>query len=298
MTRTADRLIVAGCRPGNRKNIRPDCWYDLITRGLENSDLQVEKIATQPGGTIMRYTRPEDAAPSGAPAMAAAAIQPVALPEWLHTPATQERIVDRRLRPSDPAAEDSHRIRPGESIQSRARAMQRGTLVHRLLQSLPDVAAEGRGEAALRYLARKAGDWSEPDRETLAAKMLALIADPRFAPVFAPGSRAEVSIAGRLERPGQPPALVSGQIDRLVVTPREVLIVDYKTNHAPPDAVAGTPAGYVRQLALYRAVLGKLYPQLPVWAALLWTETPELMEISTPALDAQLATIIPGNDRA
>jgi len=298
MTRAADRLIVAGCRPGNRKNIRPDCWYDLITRGLENSDLQVEKIATQPGGTIMRYTRPEDAAPSGAPAMAAAAIQPVALPEWLHTPATQERIVDRRLRPSDPAAEDSHRIRPGESIQSRARAMQRGTLVHRLLQSLPDIAAEGRGEAALRYLARNAGDWSEADRETLAAKMLALIADPRFAPVFAPGSRAEVSIAGRLERPGQPPALVSGQIDRLVVTPREVLIVDYKTNHAPPDAVAGTPAGYVRQLALYRAVLGKLYPQLPVRAALLWTETPELMEISTPALDAQLATIIPGNDRA
>jgi ATP-dependent helicase/nuclease subunit A len=128
--------------------------------------------------------------------------------------------------------------------------------------------------------------------------MLALIGDPRFAPVFAPGSRAEVSIAGRLERPGRPPALVSGQIDRLVVTPAEVLIVDYKTNHAPPDAVAGAPSGYVRQLALYRAVLRKLYPQLPVRAALLWTEIPELMEISTPALDAQLATIVRGDERA
>ena len=85
--------------------------------------------------------------------------------------------------------------------------------------------------------------------------MLALIADPRFAPVFAPGSRAEVSIVGRLERPGRPPALVSGQIDRLVVTPDEVLIVDYKTNHAPPATAGGGAAGYVRQLALYRAVL-------------------------------------------
>ena len=122
--------------------------------------------------------------------------------------------------------------------------------------------------------------------------MLALIGDSRFAPVFAPGSRAEVSIAGRLERPGRPPALVSGQIDRLVVTSGEVLIVDYKTNHAPPVVAAEAPSGYVRQLALYRAVLRKLYPRLPVRAALLWTETPELMEISAPALDAQLASII------
>jgi ATP-dependent helicase/nuclease subunit A len=39
-------------------------------------------------------------------------------------------------------------------------------------------------------------------------------------------------------------------------------------------------------------VLQKLYPGRPVRAALLWTETPELMEISAPALDAQLASII------
>jgi ATP-dependent helicase/nuclease subunit A len=81
---------------------------------------------------------------------------------------------------------------------------------------------------------------------------------------------------------------VSGQIDRLVVTPEEVLIVDFKTNHAPPKTLADAPRGYVRQLALYRGVLRKLYPQRPVRAALLWTETPELMEISAPALDAGL----------
>ena len=82
------------------------------------------------------------------------------------------------------------------------------------------------------------------------------------------------------------------QIDRLVVTSAEVLIVDYKTNHAPPAGEAGAPPSYVRQLALYRAVLGRLYPQRPVRAALLWTETAELMEISAPALEAELASII------
>ena len=128
--------------------------------------------------------------------------------------------------------------------------------------------------------------------------MLALIGDSRFAAVFGAGSRAEVGIVGRLERPGRAPALVSGQIDRLVVTPSEVLIVDYKTNQAPPGAAADAPSGYVRQLALYRAVLQKLYPQRPVRAALLWTETTELMEISAPALDAQLATIIQADVQA
>jgi len=128
--------------------------------------------------------------------------------------------------------------------------------------------------------------------------VLALLADSRFAAVFANGSRAEVSIVGRLERAGGAPALVSGQIDRLVVTPAEVLIVDFKTNHAPPGHAAEAPRGYVRQLALYRAVLGKLYPQRPVRAALLWTETPEFMEISAPALDAELASGFRGDDQA
>jgi ATP-dependent helicase/nuclease subunit A len=44
--------------------------------------------------------------------------------------------------------------------------------------------------------------------------------------------------------------------------------------------------------------LSKLYPQLLVRAALLWTEIPELMEISATALDAQLATIIQGDVQA
>jgi ATP-dependent helicase/nuclease subunit A len=39
-------------------------------------------------------------------------------------------------------------------------------------------------------------------------------------------------------------------------------------------------------------VLAKLYPDRPIRAALLWTETLEMMEISGAALDAELAAII------
>jgi ATP-dependent helicase/nuclease subunit A len=212
------------------------------------------------------------------------------LPEWLRLPAASEQVADRQLRPSDTVDDQRIGIRTSETATLRAAALLRGTLVHRLLQSLPELPSASRLEAAQKYLARNAEGWSEGDRKTLAEKLLALVEDARFAAVFAPGSRAEVSIVGRLDRRGGPPALVSGQIDRLVVTPGEILIVDYKTNHAPPTSMAEAPAAYVRQLALYRAVLAKLYPGRPVRAALLWTEIPDLMEISAPALDAALAS--------
>ena len=289
MTRAADRLIVGGCKPGNMNTVRKFSWYDLIVKGLDRSGLHLQEIET-PEGMVKRYSRVEDmtAAPDAA-VTAPIALPATALPAWLRAPAPPEAPADHLLRPSDPAGGEDHRMRTGESAALRARALLRGTLVHRLLQSLPDIAAERRRDAALGYLARNAGQWTTDDREALAAEVLAVIEDPRFAAVFAAGSRAEVAIVGRLDRPGRPPALVSGQIDRLAVTAAEVLIVDYKTNHAPPRLPAEAPPAYVRQLALYRAVLQKLYPLRPVRAALLWTETADLMEISAPALDAALS---------
>src|SRR3954471_10221011 len=291
MTRAADRLIVGGCLPGNMRSVRPLSWYDLITKGLAGSTLQLQEVETAIG-RVKRYTRLDETAPHATPTAAAAPPAPLVLPNWLLTPAQPELPAESFVRPSDAAQDGSHKVRTAESLTQRAHALQRGTLVHRLLQSLPDIAAERRGEVALAYLARNADGWSEEERQALAESTLALIADARFGPVFAPGSRAEVSIVGRLERPVGRTALVSGQIDRLVVTATEVLIVDFKTNHAPPSRPEEAPRGYVRQLALYRAVLGKLYPQQVVRAALLWTETAELMEISAPALEAELASII------
>jgi ATP-dependent helicase/nuclease subunit A len=297
MTRAADRLVVGGCMPGNMNSVRKFSWYDLIGKGLAGSGLHEQTIET-PDGPIKRYARLEDAgAVLGAPAAPVATVA-AELPIWLRTAAPAESPAGGLLRPSDPSEDLGRRVRTGESLALRARALQRGTLVHRLLQSLPDLTTERRHDAALKYLARNADGWTDGERTTLAEAVLALIGDPRFGQVFGAGSRAEVAIVGRLQRPGRPQALVSGQIDRLVVTPSEVLIVDFKTNQTPPELPADAPAGYILQLALYRAVLRKLYPQLPVRAALLWTETPELMEISAPALDAQLATSIRGDDRA
>jgi ATP-dependent helicase/nuclease subunit A len=297
MTRAADRLIVAGCMPGNRNVLRPLSWYDLIVKGLDASGLHLQNVPP-PDGVVKRYSRLEDVTSDAGFVVPSSPAASIELPAWLRSPAPTTSFPDNFLRPSDPAENEGHSVRTRESRQQRARALQRGTLVHRLLQSLPDIPSERRRNAALNYLARNAGKWADDECDALVGQILALIGDIRFATVFAPGSRAEVSLVGRLDRPERPPVLVSGQIDRLAVTPAEVLIVDYKTNHAPPASVAEAPVAYIRQLALYRAVLAKLYPQRPIRAALLWTETPEMMEIPTPALDAQLAATIQRDDRA
>jgi ATP-dependent helicase/nuclease subunit A len=291
MTRAADRLIVGGCLPGNMRTVRKLSWYDLVDTGLTGSGLEKETIET-PLGKVTRFVRPGDVATLGTPATAVD--HSIALPAWLRVPAPRETVDDDPVRPSGQSAEVGRAVRTGESVQSRALALQRGTLVHRLLQSLPDIAIERRREAALGFMARNASDWTEPNRSALADRVLALITEPRFAPVFAAGSRAEVAIVGKLDRPGRTPALVSGQIDRLVVRPDEVLIVDFKTNQTAPKSAAEAPATYVRQLALYRAVLSRLYPQKPIRAVLLWTEALEYMEISAPALDAALASLHAG----
>ena len=289
MTRAADRLIVAGIKPGNSKNIRQFCWYDLADKGLAVSGLQEEIIETD-DGAIKRYMRPEDSLEAGG-AVADAPDAQRALPAWLRTPLPAQTTASDLLRPSDASDDKARRVKSGESVRQRTLALRRGTLVHRLLQSLPDVAADRQRDAALNFLRRNAGDWTDGEREALATKVVGLIGDVRFAAVFGNGSRAEVPIVGRLTRPDGELTLVSGQIDRLVVTENEILVVDFKTNQIPPDTAAEAPAAYIRQLALYRAILARLYPQRTIRTALLWTETPEFMEISAPALDAALASV-------
>src|SRR5262249_12894379 len=178
MTRAADRLIVGGCLPGNVSSVRKYSWYDLTGKGLENSGLHVQTFEASDGSVVKRYSRPEDAvAVTGAAAgKKAPALE---LPSWLHQAASRGTSAEALLRPSGPAGDEVHLFRNAESVQSRAHARRRGTLVHRLLQSLPDVGSRLQREATLNFLARNAADWSDGERDSLTEQVLSLIGDPR-----------------------------------------------------------------------------------------------------------------------
>ena len=81
------------------------------------------------------------------------------------------------------------------------------------------------------------------------------------------------------------PQVVSGQVDRLVVRPDAVLVVDYKTQRPAPGRPEAVPALYLRQMAVYREILRAIYPGRRVESFLLWTEAPRIMQLSNALLD-------------
>ena len=295
MTRAAERLIVCGCQGRNKVSDR--CWYRLIETALANQPGFAE--VADGDARLWRYRR--TAAADGEPLPAAPGpsrggnLDEPALPSWLTTPVTAAGA-PVSLSPSAaiPEATAASRVaarRSAATLPAQAQARARGTLIHRLLQSLPDIAPDRRPAAAKGFLERAGAQFSATLRELFAANVLAIIDDPQFAALFRPGSRAEVSIVGRLEGVSGATIAVAGQIDRLAVTPDAVLIADYKTNRDAPGTVAEALSqhwNYVGQLALYRAVLGKIHPDRPVRAALVWTEIPALMEIPAAKLDEAL----------
>jgi len=294
MTRAAERLIIGGVMPANRNAPRADWWYQLVTKGLDGAELTKEVIETA-AGKITRFVRPDDVIAMRAgdtEAVAAPVRSEPPLPDWLRKPASPEQKPYETIRPSEPRGFATPVKWSPALAEARRRALHRGTLVHRLLQALPDIAPERRSNIAQDFVARNAKDWTADERTALIERTLALIAQPSFAPLFAPGSRAEVPVVGQLKREGRAPLMVSGQIDRLVVSAAEVVIADFKTNETPPKATADTPKTYLRQMALYAAVMGQLYPGRPIRAALVWTETAEITEIPPETLESQLAAII------
>jgi ATP-dependent helicase/nuclease subunit A len=287
MTRAAERLVVCGFQ-GKVK--RPaGCWYDLVVEGLTgkpgfeeigegDAKMWRYRVAPDSGDTSVVPTLPTPASRHHEPA-------------WLTQPAARETPRAVTLTPSTAYDEASAPAKFSPGGQDARRALERGRLVHRLMQSLPELPASERAGAARRYLERAGGALGQDEPDRLAVQVLELLADRRFAPLFAAGSRAEVPIVGRLHLAGRSDVLVSGQIDRLVVTPEAILIADYKTNRIVPETAEAAPPAYVGQLALYRAVLGKIYAGRNVRAALVWTEGPVLMEFSASALDAALARV-------
>lgn len=296
MTRARQRLVVCGVGGKEKQDgtvsIPDKCWYRLIEDALINTEpspsLQID--AEDGEEKIWRFLKSDPAMGEG-PTGSAERDADAALPDWLGQNASAEppRVVP--LSPSD-AGDEDRSIASVTSGIDRKKAIRRGILIHRLLQSLPDIPTGRRADTVRTYLQRaRRDDFTDIEVDGMAAQIAAILDDARFAPLFASGSRAEVPIVGRLPRQDRAPLPVSGQVDRLIVTPDSILIADYKTNHAPPrgldEALAAYP-NYVLQLALYRALLGTIYPARTVRAAIVWTETADLMEIPGHALEAAL----------
>ena len=283
MTRAAERLVVCGTQGKNK--IPDGCWYQLVEDALKQDSRS--EAAEFGDGDVLRYRKGDAPASVAEKAKVPAPAKTATLPEWLSRKVPSDIAAPRTITPSSVEEDDAARpFAPAGNAQ----ALLRGTLVHRLMQSLPDIAPERRAKAAQEYLARRGKELDPEQRRRIAEQVMVLLNDADFSGLFLPGSRAEVPIVGWLKGGGKT-VRVSGQIDRLAVTQNTVLIADFKTNRPPPRRIEEVPQAYVRQLALYRAVLKSLYPDMTVRAALIWTEVPDMMELSGEVLDAALTRV-------
>jgi ATP-dependent helicase/nuclease subunit A len=285
MTRAADRLIVCGAR--GVQALPKGCWYELVHDALTPD---ADEVPAEDGeGVVWRWQQSVDASIGEGASGARDERHDGALPLWLTRDAPPVPAGAVMLAPSAPFEARAERWDTRLLDRDRAPlALPRGRHVHRLLQTLPGIPAAQRPDAARRYLARADEPFDAAEIEGILSGVLAVLADPVFAPLFAAGTRAEVPIVGRLARRGEEPLLVSGQVDRLAVTAETVLIADYKSDRRPPRRVEDVPQAYTNQLALYRAVLARLYPGRSIRAVLVWTEGPHLMELPPSVLDAAL----------
>jgi len=306
MTRAEDRLYIGGW-VGAKKPDR-GCWYERIEAGLRaSSEAEIFPEAPPPRGRAVPrafdFTRlladegwtgdgyeltnvgqielPDQAE---LPLDLAARLEP-----WIHQPAPPEPEPPTPLAPSQPLPDEAL-ARPrafSPLAPAGSRRWQRGRLMHDLLRHLPSLAAGERPPAARRFLAQPAHGLTEEEIAALTDEALAVTEAAHHAALFAESSRAEVPLIGTVRTP-RGSFTVSGQVDRLAVGEREVLIVDYKTNRPPPLLAAEVPLAYRRQLALYRALLGGIWPGRTVRAFLLWTAAPLLMEIDAETLDRSM----------
>ncbi|WP_341909889.1 double-strand break repair helicase AddA [Ferrovibrio terrae] len=281
LTRARDRLYVCGYLGSRNAEKGPPqgSWYDLVSAGFDR--LVPQQIVSLPwGDEARRYETNPDSRATARPTAAAAA--PPAAPTWLQAPPPPEPIPPRPLSPSQPSRPDPAPLSP--TTPDRLAGLARGRLIHRLLQTLPDLPEAERETAARRFLAHPGHGLDIASQAGLLGETMTLLRDPTFAGVFQPGARAEVPLAGRI---GQ--RLVTGQVDRLLVTDVAVLVVDYKTNRPPPVSVQDVDLAYLDQMALYRGLLQQVFPGRSVQAALVWTHAARLMPLPDSLLDQRLA---------
>lgn len=292
MTRARYRLYVCGFVKPKSKTTAADAptasWYAMMHAALTGGETPLlQQQVDSDGCSTWRAGEPQvsdDKESSGGNAAQASAP-----PEWAHVPARRVPAPGRWLAPSrmHGAGETDEGWSSETALSPLAprtdTRFRRGRLVHRLLQSLPELADEQREAAARRFLA--ANGVTEPELGATVSEIMALFADARFSAVFSAAGRPEVSIAAMIDLPDQERLGLTGQIDRLLVEPDRVLVVDFKTNRPPPDSVNDVPDIYLRQLAAYSKALERLYPGRAIECALLWTDAPALMPVPNALLD-------------
>lgn len=255
MTRASDALHVFGAEAGNGE-VKPESWYKLIERSLK------EIGAVEQGDMLEWRDKGERKARKERGQVASLST----MPAWLKAaPIKRSRVPT--LSPSGLGREVMAPFTKARGPKAR----ERGVRLHRVLQFL---SADSTRYQVAALIAHLSPDWGDSEKNRATQEIWALFERERW--LWEHPSQAEANISGTVEILGiRYP--VYGQIDRLVVTPTEVIVLDYKTGRDVPASEHDVGEGYLLQLKIYQALLETLYPAHRVRPAIVWTANAQLM---------------------
>ena len=188
LTRAEDRLYICGWRGVNQP--AEGTWYQLIRNGLADVAVAVpfdsgpELGLAGWAGEALVLGRPQTAMPQ--PDLGRhRGTNPVAAPQegWFALPPPPEPLPQRPLSPSRLAEE------PGVLAPLRGKddiRFRRGRLIHRLLQTLPELPPKARGRGGAAVSGESRPDLPPETRQEMAAETLAAHRPPRFRALVRP----------------------------------------------------------------------------------------------------------------
>ncbi len=264
LTRAEDKLCVCGYRQNTA--VKDESWYGICQRSLA-------RIGCTDSDDNIVYDVPQLVAVS---AGESSVIKELSRPDfsWMSQSAPEENPLAKPYTPSKPDEDENDVALVSPISNDGSNRYQRGRIIHKLLQFLPDVKQKEKGQIIAEFLAKNAPEMPAHQAERIQNEVLSLLADERFKPLFAAGSKAEVPIIGEVDG-----RIISAQVDRLVVTDENVMIVDFKTNRPAAKSLADVPVVYIKQLRAYRDLLAKIYSGKTVQSYILWTDTAQIMQI-------------------
>jgi ATP-dependent helicase/nuclease subunit A len=273
-TRAEERLVIAGALGPRAKGVPPEnSWYAASDRALTALEVPMGE-----GARTFAGVEPQPAVI--AKASASVEFAPSAqLPGWAHEPAPQE---SRPPRPLSPSALGDDAVSDPPPTPAMRVAAERGRLIHALFERLPAVAATDRATAADRWLAKAGGVDDPTARAEIVQSVVAVLDDPRFAELFSADTLAEAPIAATLANG----IVVSGTVDRLLIEPNRIRVVDFKTGRRAPRGLDDVPEYHLKQMAAYAEALAVIFPGRSVEAALLYTAGPRLIVLDRETLAA------------
>lgn len=283
MTRAEDELYLTGALTKTGK--LDGTWYQAVAdrlaglceveAGADGAARALVYPAVRPAPRPVATAGQAPAAPGPVPLDAVAVPPPETVP--VLTPSSAGAAADRRGM-FDTAL---------DRTQDADAARRAGLALHAMLQHLPRLPETVWDQVLERALPQLLPEAPE-SHAGLARTALSILRRPEFAPLFGPDSRAEVPFLVTVLRDGKPVRL-AGRIDRLVVTEKNLFVLDYKSDAAIPADPANMPSSYATQLALYALAAGQLFPGREVKAAILWTALESLMELPPAQLAAAAA---------